>query len=103
MRADGIANLGMVQTGIAVKQGAAPPAIHDADSLRAALLAADAIYMPDPQLATAGIHFKQVIQQLGIEETVAARLRPLPNGYVAMAASGDARAEMRCDSGFLPL
>ena len=94
VRADGIADLGTVKTGIAVKQGAAPPAVHDADSLRAALLAADAIYMPDPKLATAGIHFKQVIQQLGIEDTVAARLRPFPNGYAAMtamAASNDAQ------------
>jgi molybdate transport system substrate-binding protein len=61
--------------------------VRDADSLRAALLAADAIYMPDPQLATAGIHFKKVMQQLGIEDTVAARVRPHPNGNAAIAAT----------------
>ena len=86
VRADGMTDLGIVKTGIAVKQGAIAPEVHDADSLRAALLAADAIYMPDPQLATAGIHFKKVMQQLGLEETLAARLRPFPNGNAAMRA-----------------
>ena len=92
VRADGITDLGTVKTGVAVKQGSTLPDVHDADSLRTALLAADAIYMPDPQLATAGIHFKKVMQQLGIEDTVAARVRPYPNGnaaMTAMAASAD--------------
>ena len=93
VQADGITDLGTVKTGIAVKQGTTTPPVHDADSLRAALLAADAIYMPDPQLATAGIHFKKVMQQLGIEDAVSARVRPFPNGnaaMTAMAASADA-------------
>ena len=94
VRADGVTDLGTVKTGVAVKQGSTLPDVHDADSLRAALLAADAIYMPDPHLATAGIHFKKVMHELGIEASVAARLRPYPNGnaaMTAMAASGDAR------------
>src|SRR6185436_9950177 len=39
-------------------------------------------------------HFAKVLQQLGIDESVAARLRPYPNGataMAAMAASKDAR------------
>ena len=60
------------------------PPVGDADSLRAALLAADAIYFPDPKLATAGIHFAKVLDRLGIREAVADRLRPYPNGATAM-------------------
>src|SRR5436309_2852920 len=50
-------DLGVVHTGVAVRTGDPPPAIGDAAALRSALLAADAIYFPDPKLATAGIHF----------------------------------------------
>ena len=67
---------------------------RDGEALRAALLAADAIYFPDPQQATAGIHFAKVLDQLGIGEEVAARLQPFPNGATAMralAASTSAR------------
>ena len=60
------------------------PAVGDAAGLRAALLAADAIYFPDPKLATAGIHFAKVLDQLGIRDAVADRLRPHPNGATAM-------------------
>lgn len=81
--------LGIVKTGVAVKQGQSHPAIHDADSLRAALLAATSLYFPDPQLATAGIHFMKVLQGLGIADAVAARLRPFPNGATAMQAMAD--------------
>ena len=62
------------------------PSIGDAAALRAALLAADAIYFPDPKLATAGIHFAKVLDALGIAGEVAARLRPFPNGAAAMQA-----------------
>jgi molybdate transport system substrate-binding protein len=54
--------------------------------LRAALLAADAIYFPDPKLATAGIHFAKVIEALGITADVASRLQTFTNGATAMAA-----------------
>ena len=45
--------------------------VGDAASLRAALMAADAIYFPDPKLATAGIHFAKVLDQLGLRDAVA--------------------------------
>jgi GNAT superfamily N-acetyltransferase len=54
--------------------------------LRAALLAADAIHFPDPQKATAGIHFAKVIDTLGIREQVASRLHTHAGGIPAMAA-----------------
>ena len=59
------------------------------------LPAADAIYFPDPKLATAGIHFAKVLDALGIADEVAARLEPFPNGAAAMQAlarAPDARA-----------
>ena len=62
-----------------MRSGDPAPAVGDADSLRAALLAADAIYFPDPKLATAGIHFAKVLERLGIARGVADRAaRPIP-------------------------
>lgn len=80
------ADLGRVRTGVAVRAGDPVPDVRSADGLRAALRAADAIYFPDPQRATAGIHFAQVLARLGIAAEVAARLGTHPNGATAMAA-----------------
>lgn len=82
--------LGVVRTGIAVKTGAAVPDVSSASALRAALLAADAVYLPDPVKATAGIHFMKVLTQLGVADTLAQRLRPFPNGATAMREMADA-------------
>jgi len=81
--------LGIVKTGVAVKAGTPRPAVADADSLRQALRKASGIYFPDPQLATAGIHFMKVLHELGIAEEVTARLRPFPNGATAMKAMAE--------------
>ena len=78
------APLGRVRTGIAVRSGAPRPDIATPESLEAALLAASAIYFPDPQRATAGIHFASVLDRLGIRDALAARLRTFPNGATAM-------------------
>lgn len=83
---DSVADLGDVETAIAVREGDEPPAVADKEALRAALLAADAIYFPDPKLATAGIHFAGVLDRLGIADAVGDRLRTFPNGATAMAA-----------------
>ena len=79
-------DLGRVKTGVAVKHGAAAPRVDDAAALRAALLAASALYFPDPQLATAGIHVMKVLHALELADTLAPRLRPYPNGNAAMRA-----------------
>ena len=80
------ADLGVVRTAVAVRAGDAVPAIATADELRGALLAADALYTPDPKLATAGIHFIGVLDKLGIKAAVLARVRTFPNGMTAMRA-----------------
>jgi molybdate transport system substrate-binding protein len=82
--------LGVVKTGIAVKAGEALPDVRTPQSLRAAFLAATGIYFPDPVKATAGIHFMKVLKMLGIDEQVAPRLHPFPNGATAMRAMSQA-------------
>ena len=79
------AAMGRVKTGVAVKAGEAQPDVSSADGLRAALLAARGIYFPDPQKATAGIHFINVVKKLGILADIEPALRPFPNGATAMA------------------
>ena len=89
-----IVDLGGVETAIAVRESDPAPAVTDEASLRAALLAADAIYFPDPEQATAGIDFANVLKRLGIAPEVGSRLRTFPNGATAMralAAAAEAR------------
>ena len=86
LRADSARPLGRVLTGIAVRSGDPLPDISGRAPLAAALCAADALYFPDPLRATAGIHFVNVLRQLGIHDAVAPHLRPYPNGAAAMQA-----------------
>jgi molybdate transport system substrate-binding protein len=85
-RADAVADIGAVEAAIAVRAGDPRPEMGDPDALRRALLAADAIHVPDPALATAGIHFADVLRRFGLAEELAPRLRPHPNGAAAMRA-----------------
>jgi len=85
------AALGRVRTGVAVRAGDSRPDVSTPESLRAALRAASGIYFPDPLRATAGIHFVQVLRELGIHDELLPRFRTFPNGATAMrelAAAG---------------
>jgi len=84
LRAGSRASLGRVRTAVAVRSGTPHPDVSTPESLRSALLAADAVYFPDPVRATAGIHFVSVLKQLGIEAELASRWRTFPNGATAM-------------------
>ena len=86
-----IAPLGRVRTGIAVRVGEPLPAIADREELRRSLLTAAALYLPDPERSTAGVHFVKVLRELGIHDAVAARLRAFPNGAMAMRELGQSR------------
>jgi molybdate transport system substrate-binding protein len=77
-------SLGLVRTGIAVKAGQKHPGIRDREQLAAAFRAADEIYYPDPEKATAGIHFMNVLKALGLDQELKAAFRPYPNGATAM-------------------
>jgi len=84
MRAATARALGRVQTAVAVKASAPRPAIDDAESLKAALLAASAIYFPDATLSTAGAHVAAILERLAIRDALASRLRMFANGATAM-------------------
>jgi molybdate transport system substrate-binding protein len=79
-----IADIGRVETAIAVRSDDGFPDVSGPEALKQSLLAADAIFCPDPERATAGIHFARVLDRLGIGGEVAPRLRPFPNGATAM-------------------
>lgn len=80
------ADVGTVLTGLAVRADHPAPVIEDGAGLRAALMAADAIYMPDPKLATAGIHFAKVLEQVLPGAATVAKVKAFPNGTTAMRA-----------------
>ena len=89
-----ITDVGRVETALAVRAGDPPARAEDAASLRAALLDADAIFVPDIKASTAGIHVAKVLAQLDIADVVADRLKIFPNGAMAMrhlAESSDRR------------
>jgi molybdate transport system substrate-binding protein len=79
-----IADVGVVETAMAVRAGDPQVVVKDAAALRDAILAADAIFVPDTKVSTAGIHVAKVLGQLGIADTVASRLKIYPNGATAM-------------------
>jgi len=79
-------SLGRVKTGVAVRSGQAQPSVKTRAELHAAMSAAQGIYFPDPDKATAGIHFMNVLKALGLNESLRSRFRVFPNGATAMAA-----------------
>jgi len=93
-----ITDIGLVETAIAVRSSDPLLSVHDAWALRAALLAADAIFVPDMTASTAGIHVAKILRQLGIADEVAARLNIFPNGATAMRhlAASDANRPIGC-------
>lgn len=79
-----VTDIGLVETAIAIRAGDPPVSVRNTVELRKAFLAADAIFVPDTRASTAGIHVAKVLQQLGIADNVAARLKIFPNGATAM-------------------
>jgi len=77
-------SLGVVRTGVAVRTGAAVPDIATPEALATVLCKAKGIYFPDPVKATAGMHFMKVLKLLDLDQELADRLRPFPNGATAM-------------------
>jgi molybdate transport system substrate-binding protein len=76
--------IGVARTGIAVPIGTSVPEIRTTSGLRNALLPSGGVYVPDPQISTAGSHFKSVLRELGIAEQVMRSLRAFPKGATAM-------------------
>jgi len=93
-----IADVGLVETALAVRTGDPQAVVRDAADLREALLASDAIFVPDTKASTAGIHVANVLDRLGIADEIASRLRIFPNGATAMRelAASEARRPIGC-------
>src|SRR4051794_31856736 len=84
--ADSIAALGKVGTALAVPRGQPVPPLDGVNGLRRALLNAAHLYAPEWRNATAGIHFKAVLESLGVWEEIEQRLKTFPNGAASMKA-----------------
>lgn len=93
-----IADIGRVETALAVRTRDPKVSVTDAAHLRDALLAADAIFVPDTKASTAGIHVAKVLEQLGIAQEVSGRLKIFANGATAMQhlADSDVRRPIGC-------
>ena len=85
--ADSMQSLGIVPTGIAVskRRTSASPSIDTVEDLKKAFRAAPALYFPDMEKSTAGIHFMKVMKSLGLDQELAQRFKTFPNGAIAMA------------------
>ena len=96
--ASSITDIGLVETALAVRAGDSKVSVTDATSLRDALLASDAIFVPDTKASTAGIHVAKILGQLRIAGEVAGRLNIFPNGATAMRhlAGSDAKRPIGC-------
>jgi molybdate transport system substrate-binding protein len=77
-------SLGRVKTGVAVRSGTPHPPVSSRADLHAAMSSAQGIYFPDPDKATAGIHFMNVLKALGLDERLRSKFRVFPNGATAM-------------------
>jgi molybdate transport system substrate-binding protein len=95
---DTVTGIGLVETALAVRSADPLVSATDAASLRAAMLAADVIFVPDTKASTAGIHVAKVLDLLGIGTEVASKLRIYPNGATAMGhlSESDAKTAIGC-------
>jgi molybdate transport system substrate-binding protein len=93
-----ISDIGLVETALAVRRGDPLLSVRSAAELREALLASDAVFVPDMKVSTAGLHVAKILEQLGLEKQMAARLKMYPNGATAMRhlASSDAARPIGC-------
>jgi len=87
-----VTRLGAVPTAVAVRQGDARPDVSSGEALRAVLLDAPAVFVPDTERSTAGIHVLRVLCVLGIDAQMQKRLRTYPNGATAMRELARANA-----------
>ena len=79
-------SLGIIKTGIAVRSGSAHPDVSSRQALVNAFRQASAIFSPDTEKSTAGIHFLNVLKSLGIAEELKDKFQTYPNGADAMQA-----------------
>jgi molybdate transport system substrate-binding protein len=89
---DGVMDVGRTGVGLAAPAGRPLPDISTPEAFRAALLAADSLAFADPARgATAGRHFAQLLERLGIAEQMRPKLRLVPFGVegIVLASRGE--------------
>ena len=91
--------------GVGVREGAPRPDIGTPEAFKASLLAARSLVYVDPaQGATSGIHFKSVLERLGIADAVRPKTQLVPGGYPAeKVASGEAELVVHQISEIVPV
>lgn len=88
-----VLNLGRVGGGIAVRLGAARPAVGTPEELKQALLAAKEVYYADPATATAGAYLLKVADRLGVGDAVRQKGHTAAGGKEAMELMSRSSAE----------
>jgi molybdate transport system substrate-binding protein len=91
--------------GVAVREGAPRPDVSTPEAFKASLLAAKSLVYVDPaQGATSGIHFKSVLERLGIADAVRAKTQLVAGGYPAeKVARGEAEMVVHQISEIVPV
>ena len=99
------ANVAAVGIGVAVKGGAAKPAIATVEDFKQTLLAARAVAYIDPKAGgSSGIYFDKLLEKLGIADAVRSKAKLKAGGYVAeLVASGEADIAIHQISEILPV
>lgn len=99
------ADLARTGMGVGVRDGAPRPDISTPEAFKATLLAAKSLVYVDPaQGATSGIHFKSVLERLGIADAVRAKTQLVAGGYPAeKVASGEAELVVHQISEIVPV
>jgi len=97
-----IARTGM---GVGVRDGAPRPDISTTEAFKATLLQAKSLVYVDPaQGATSGVHFKSVLERLGIASAVAGKTQLVSGGYPAeKVAKGEAELVVHQISEIVPV
>ena len=88
-----ITPVGSVRAGVAVREGVTPPDISSVESLKAALLAADAVLY---NRASSGQYIEELMVKLGLAEALAAKTERFATGSAVMVrlAEGAAASEI---------
>jgi molybdate transport system substrate-binding protein len=91
--------------GVGVREGAPKPDIATSEAFKATLLNAKSLVYVDPaQGATSGVHFKSVLERLGIADEVKGKTQLVSGGYPAeKVASGEAELVVHQISEIVPV
>ena len=78
--------LGSVKAGVVVRDGATVPDISSAETLKAAILAAESVVY---NLATSGQYIVEMMEKLGVADAIKDRVITVPNGSAVMMYLAD--------------